>query len=158
MFKKPTTAAAVLAGLALAALPATAADDKNDNKNAAPPAKTAQKPADDQSSAGSADAGMVVVKDPVTGKLRAPTAEEAAALRSATPSVQRNARLVAAPREFAPRHGGVGRVLDESTSVFAVATKTDGKLNLGEVTGDKAADKAVKQGAPAPKKEEANDR
>jgi hypothetical protein len=143
-----------LMGISLALLPAAGAEDKKPaTKPAAAPAKSS-KPA---------PAGMIAVKDPDTGQFRAPTADEAAALRAAPTSQQ--TVVGAAPQTFAGPAGSTGLVLDDSTTVYAVATKKpDGTISFGEVTGGTNAKKVVTNPKPDAKqtktaaKEVANDR
>lgn len=91
--------------------------------------------------------GLRVVKDPVTGELRAPSTEEAAALESAGRA--RGAARVA-PRGLvtgrinpqAIRHadGTVEQELDESSLSYSVATRgPSGRVNTYCVTGPDAA-------------------
>ena len=143
-----------LMAVALALLPAAGAEDKKPEKKPVAAKAKSSKPA---------PAGMIAVKDADTGQFRAPTAEEAAAL-SPAPAPQTNA-VIAAPQTFAAPGGATGLVLDDSTTVYAVATKKpDGTVSFGEVTGGANAKKAVtapksnaKQAKPATK-EAANDR
>ena len=123
-----------LLGISLALAPATlAADDKK------PPQPSS----------------MVVVKDPVTGKLRQPTAEEAAELNKAAKQTQAEAagKAGAVAKPGAARKpptvngpdGSLGLVLDESSNVYAVATRNpDGKITIQESTGGKAAPASAK--------------
>ena len=131
-----------LLGLSLVITPVSGADEETKKKPVPASATKAPGPA-------TAQPGMVVVKDSTTGKLRAPTAEEAAALAAAAaprPTTSFQPRLITLPR------GGVGMTLDDSTAVFAVVTKkADGTVSIGEVTGDAAARAAASQSAkPSP--------
>jgi hypothetical protein len=78
--------------------------------------------------------GMVVVRDPQTGKMRAPTADELKALRAQTPSA-----TLAAPRESAAvsrGDGARGVRLGERNMVYDVVTRgADGKLTRECVEG-----------------------
>ena len=146
-----------LMGLSLALSPAAAADDKK-------PAPSQAKPAKPAKSGAPAPAGMIAVKDADTGQFRAPTAEEAAALTGGSRTSQQNA-VAPAPRTFAGPGGSTGVILDDSTTVFAVATKKpDGTVALGEVTGATNAKAAVTSPKSNPKpvkqtaKEVPNDR
>lgn len=147
-----------LVGITLALVPASGADEKK----AAPkkPAAAAKKPATAApKSTKPAASGMVVVKDPETGQLRAPTAEEAAALNP--PAVQANSLRRASPQAVTAPDGSISMVLDDSAQVFAVARKNpDGTVSLGEVTGADKAKAAVMAPKTATKtsKEPANDR
>jgi hypothetical protein len=140
-----------LMGVSLALLPAAGAEDKKPEKK--PVAATAK-------SSKPAPTGMIAVKDADTGQFRAPTAEEAAAL-SPTRAAQTN-QVIAAPQTFSAPGGATGVVLDDSTTVYAVATKkADGTVSFGEVTGGANAKKAVtapKSNAKPATKEAANDR
>jgi hypothetical protein len=96
--------------------------------------------------------------DPVTGQVRQPTAAEINTLSEPKAvAVQSQPTLIAGPG------GGVGAVLDDSTMMYMMVTKTpDGKLDMDCVTGDKAAANrlanpkpvAVKPVVVAPKKEQ----
>lgn len=134
-----------LVGMAVVATPfAMGADKKTESTKPAAAKANAAKP------------GMVVVKDPATGQLRAPTAEEHQALTGnggsssgrttgAQTSVKGGA---AATTQVQHPDGTVSVMLDESHAVFAVATRTpEGKVVIGEVTGAKAADAAVSRTA-----------
>ena len=79
--------------------------------------------------------GMIVAKDAVTGALRAPTAEEIAALQS--PSTAKGARKFAEPVRQLP-NGTRAITLDSSTEVYSVAAKTsDGKVRTACVPAEK---------------------
>jgi hypothetical protein len=137
-----------LLSLGLAVTPLAAADKKDETK---PIQKTTPAPA-------AAAPGMVVVKDPDSGTLRAPTAEEWQAMQAGAAAKPLLLNSVAGSPTLAGPGGGVGLVLDDSTHVFAVAQKTaDGKVAVGEVTGAAAAKAAgsqtgVKPAAPTAKK------
>lgn len=102
----------------------------------------------------SASQGMVVVKDATTGELRAPTADEARALRQAAVPAARTAALrasamatpVAGP--MTTSSGAIGYRLDESYMSYSIVTR-DANGNLVErcVTGADAAEAALR--APA---------
>ena len=86
--------------------------------------------------------GMVVVRDTQTGKLRAPTAEEARALQAKTPA----AALAGAsrPTAIAGRAGARGVRLGENSMVYEVVTRdADGKLSGQCLHGDEAAHDAL---------------
>jgi hypothetical protein len=75
--------------------------------------------------------GFMAYKDPVTGKLGNPTAEQAAALgatmRGAAPIARQRA---AQPQIIRPPHGGLGVMLDDSHARYAVARKAaDGTVS-----------------------------
>lgn len=79
-----------------------------------------------------------VVRDAETGQLRAPTAEEAAALRAAA---GKSASTTSAPREIRHKNGAVEMVLDNSTLMYSVARRhADGSISQACVQGE---DKAV---------------
>ncbi|HTD05791.1 post-PEP-CTERM-1 domain-containing protein [Undibacterium sp.] len=97
------------------------------------------------------ESGMRVFKDPVTGKLRAPTAEEEEALNNQVKADEANktgrqAKQARVKRvaEVQRPDGSVMVELDESTMTYSVATRNaDGSINMECVTGDEAADKLV---------------
>jgi hypothetical protein len=93
--------------------------------------------------AASGQEGMVVVRDPQTGKMRAPTPEELRALRAKAPS----AAITSAPRELKSltrRDGARGVRLGEKTLVYEVVTRgEDGKLSSQCVQGEDAAGHAL---------------
>jgi len=123
-----------LLGLSLALVPVAArAEDSKDAKKQAP---ATPKPA-----------GMVVAKDPVTGELRAPTAEEAAELNQQKAKTAPHTSATRKLQTVRGPHGAVGVVLDDSSAVYAVATKSpDGKVTTKEVNGATLAKKPVQQG------------
>ena len=86
--------------------------------------------------------GMVVVRDPQTGKLRAPTADELKALRAQTPSA-----ALTAPRQPATvsrGDGSRGVRLGERNMVYEVVTRgADGKLTRECVQGSTGATHAL---------------
>ena len=142
-FRLPLVAG--LLGMALAVAPGAAGADEPTGKKvaAAQPAGVPQ------------PAGMIAVKDPVTGKLRAATAEEAAELRKAaaaakkqeTPTAQGNTAVRRAPQTISGPEGAVGIVLDDSSTIYAVATKKpDGKVSVKETATPKTGAAAAKQG------------
>ena len=99
--------------------------------------------------------GMVVVRDPQTGKMRAPTAQELQALRARAP---RSAAAVAGapqqPKALAGNHGARGVRLGEKTLVYDVVTRgADGKLSEQCVQGEAAAQDAMQHPANAEHKE-----
>jgi hypothetical protein len=82
--------------------------------------------------------GMVVVRDPLTGKMRAPTADELKELRAKTPA---GASLVAprAPAAMSRRDGARGVRLGDNSMVYDVVTRgPDGKLTRECVQGGAA--------------------
>ncbi len=94
-----------------------------------------------------ADAAQRVVRDAVTGELRAPTAEEFQALEAAEANARRGAP--AAPREapVARRsvHGAHGfRVGDRFMTYSVIKRNADGTTSLVCVTGEDAADRVLR--------------
>lgn len=74
-------------------------------------------------------ASLVAVKDPVTGELRAPTAEEAAALVESARTASFARTAAPQPRTYTTPGGGRGLTLGEATFGLAVARKrADGKV------------------------------
>ncbi len=94
-------------------------------------------------------AGMRVVKDPLTGQLRAPTAEEARALEAAAAKSRssRSALLDTVPvRTVTLASGAVGVEVPESAySYFAVTRAADGSLVAACAEGEDAAMHAAHQ-------------
>lgn len=126
-----------MAGLSLVAMSIAHAEDKPDVKK---PVAAASKPVT------AVRNGMLVVKDPVTGQLRAPTADEAAALTAAPAANSATAGATAseAPKVIPGPGGGVGVKLDDSTRVYSVAKRNaDGTVSLSEATGAQAAQRVV---------------
>ncbi|MBC8056572.1 MAG: PEP-CTERM sorting domain-containing protein [Rhizobiales bacterium] len=103
-------------------------------------------------SAGEASPALRVVKDPVSGELRAPTAEESAvlegadagkALRRAPPRGLITGKISPPPIRHAD--GTVEQELDESTMSYTVMTRNaDGSTSMVCVTGNEAAEAALK--------------
>jgi hypothetical protein len=122
---RATSLAAVLSVLVLAAAPAAQAAD---------------------------GVGLRIVRDPVSGQLRAPTPEEAQAM-DAQEAKARAAKAAAAagtakeapaPMEFRQANGSVRyRVGDAFLSYSVVTRKADGSLDMQCVAGKDAAEKAV---------------
>ena len=102
---------------------------------------------------GTAQSGMIVVRDAQTGQLRAPTAAEARAL---APSPEKSAAMRATPPALVARPDGSKQVkLGERGLVYSVVTRgADGKLHEQCVQGAAAAEKAVKAPASAAHEEE----
>jgi hypothetical protein len=97
-----------------------------------------------------AQEGMVVVRDPQTGQLRAPTPAErqaltrgpAASLRAMGPAVPLSSQVVRNP------DGSRKLKLGQRGQVFEVVTRTpDGKLTEQCVQGEDAASRALQQPA-----------
>jgi len=103
---------------------------------------------------GMAQSGMIVVRDPQTGQLRAPTAAESRALAPQGPAP--GIRAQSAPA-LVTHPGGARQVrLGERGLVYSVVTRgADGKLDEQCVQGENAAAKAVH--APAQQKEHSHD-
>jgi hypothetical protein len=99
--------------------------------------------------------GMVVVRDPQTGKMRAPTPEELRALRAKAPPS--SAALIGTPRvpqQLSRRDGSRGVRLGEKSLVYDVVTRgADGKLSSQCVQGQAAAREAMEHPANAEHKE-----
>ena len=99
--------------------------------------------------------GMVVVRDPQTGKMRAPTPEELRALRAKAPPS--SAALIGTPRvpqQLSRRDGSRGVRLGEKSLVYDVVTRgADGKLSSQCVQGEAAAREAMEHPANAEHKE-----
>ena len=114
-------------------------------------------PAAAQQQTDTAQSGMIVVRDPQTGELRAPTAAESRALAPQGPSASISAKAAAPTAVTHP--GGARQVrLGERSLVYSVVTRgADGKLAEHCVQGEKAADKAVHARAPAQQKEPSHD-
>ena len=67
-------------------------------------------------------AALRVVRDPVTGRLRAPTPEEAQAMQARAAA---SARPAAEPREIRSKHGARGLVLGEAAMSTQAARRND---------------------------------
>lgn len=111
--------------------------------------------------------GMRVVRDPVTGQLRAPTHEEfkkmqedeRAAKASAPAARATSAASASAPVQMQRQDGSKGMRVGKAFMSYAVVTrKSDGSLDMDCVTGDESAQKVVQGGAvAAPAKSEGHD-
>lgn len=85
-------------------------------------------PAPERAQAASPQAGMMGYKDPATGKLTGPTAQQAAAL-TAPPLGAATAGSTVKPALTRPSHGGVAVMLDERHQRYALARKdAEGKV------------------------------
>lgn len=105
--------------------------------------------------------GMRIVRDPATGQLRAPTADEAKAMDDAEAKARAD-RAAAnpagtpdtrAPMEFRQANGVRVRVNDSFLSYSVVTRRADGSIAMQCVTGKDAAEKLVrdpKAGIAAP--------
>lgn len=124
------------------------ADDRAAAK--APPSTDATKaPAAAETAARPSPAGapsMVVTKDPVTGQLRAPTAEEMRALNALRPQ----AVPVAPQVVVLPNGTKMVRLGEENMSYAVVRRNPDGTLRQSCVEGGAAAAAAIAQTQPAP--------
>ena len=100
--------------------------------------------------------GMVVVRDPQTGKMRAPTPEELRELRAkAPPSAAAMAGAAQQNKALSRRDGARGVRLGEKTMVYEVVTRgEDGKLSRHCVQGGAAADATVQHPANAEHEED----
>lgn len=95
--------------------------------------------------------GMRIVRDPVTGQLRAPTAEEAKAMDDAAAKARADAAATSqvnpdsrAPVEIPTANGVRYRVNDSFLSYSVVTRKPDGSLAMQCVTGKESAEKLVR--------------
>jgi len=103
------------------------------------------------SPAAQAQVAQRVAKDPVTGALRAPTADEVKALDAKT---ARTASLTGArglrtgkinPQPIQHADGSIEQELTEDTQIFSVARRNDdGTLDIACVTGKSAAEAVVR--------------
>lgn len=90
--------------------------------------------------------GMRIVRDPVTGQLRGPTAEEFQAMEAQERKANagKPAAVKVAPVEVRRADGAVRATLDESFMSYSVVTRNaDGTLTEQCVTGSDAAHKAM---------------
>jgi hypothetical protein len=91
--------------------------------------------------------GMVVVRDPLTGKMRAPTADELKALRAQTPPSAAPG-ATRQPSTVSRADGSRGVRLGERNMVYEVVTRgADGKLTSRCVHGEAGASHALEHGA-----------
>jgi hypothetical protein len=89
--------------------------------------------------------GMVVVRDPQTGKMRAPTPEELRELRAMAPPSTAAMAGAAQNKPLSRRDGARGVRLGEKTMVYEVVTRgADGTLSSRCVQGEAAADAALR--------------
>jgi hypothetical protein len=101
------------------------------------------------------EAGMKVVKDPQTGELRAPTADEFKKMQAqenaARSAKKKNLGILThteEPKLVRHRRGGLKMELTEDSMVYSVLTRNaDGSLAMQCVTGADAAQKALNQQA-----------
>lgn len=95
---------------------------------------------------------MVVVRDPQTGQLRAPTAAE---MRALAPPASASMRAQSQPALVTHPNGARQVRLGERGLVYSIVTRdADGKLHDQCVQGAAAADKAVHAPAAAQQNEE----
>jgi len=88
--------------------------------------------------------GMTVVRDPETGQLRAPTAEEAQALGAVGGSPLKSSSLAVEAVQSPLPGGGVSMQLDESTMMYSVARRNgDGSVDRYCVDGHDKAEKVM---------------
>ncbi|MGJ7915322.1 post-PEP-CTERM-1 domain-containing protein [Massilia sp. LXY-6] len=103
--------------------------------------------------------GMVIARDPETGKLRAPTPEELRALRARTPASA--AAMAGVPQEsstLSRRDGARGVRLGAKSQVYEVVTRgADGKLSSQCVQGEAAAEEALRHPANTEQKEDGHE-
>ena len=137
----------IITGLGVWATCAAFAQTNTKPEETGPPAAPATAPAAVNAS------GSIVFVDPVTRKVRKPSASEIGAQRSQSQAA-RAARPATAPVLIHGPGGAVGILLDDSDMSFTVATrKADGKIAVDCVTGDAAdhaaADHAAKSPQPA---------
>jgi len=118
------------------------------------------------SPAAQAQVAQRVAKDPVTGTLRAPTADEVKALdaKAAASSRLTGARGLRTgkinPQPIQHADGSIEQELTEDSQIFSVARRNDdGTLDIACVTGKSAAEAAVRDKKAFPKatKEHAHD-
>jgi len=91
-------------------------------------------------------AGMRIVRDPVTGQLRGPTAEEFQAMEAQERKANagKPAAMRSAPVEVRRADGSVSVMLDESHMSYSMVTRNaDGTLTEQCVTGADAAQKVL---------------
>lgn len=83
-----------------------------------------------QETSAQAAESLTVVKDPITGKLRAPTAEEVAALKAKANATKRTIRAAPqAPKMIMNAEGYTGfRMTNESLSTSVAVRKPDGSI------------------------------
>jgi hypothetical protein len=133
----------IITGLGIWAACAAFAQTNTKPEGTGPPAAPATAPAAVNAS------GSIVFVDPVTRKVRKPSASEIGAQRSQSQAA-RAARPATAPVLIHGPGAAVGILLDDSDMSFTVATrKADGKIAVDCVTGPDAADRAAKSPQPA---------
>ena len=112
-----------------------ATDRKEDGKNPASIVKA------------TSQGGLVVVVDPVTRQIREATPAEIATLGTLTPAPPVPG-VANAPVYLSGPGGAVGIALGSESENYTIVTKTpDGKLQMEEVTGERAAAERVLSGA-----------
>ena len=93
--------------------------------------------------------GLIVVRDAETGQLRAPTAEEAAAMSTARSAAANTRGKNAAGTFLSKTHssGAIGaRVTDEMASYSVVVKRADGTLDSACVDSKSEAEQVVQSG------------
>lgn len=94
--------------------------------------------------------GVVVVRDPLTGKFRNATPAEARRLHAQPVAPGMAKRDPAQPDVTIRKNGTLQKHLGERGMVYSVVTRgADGKLDADCVHGEAAADAALKRQAPA---------
>lgn len=103
--------------------------------------------------------GMVVVRDPVTGQVRAPTPDELRALRAKAPApAALGAGAAQGPAALSARNGARGVRLGEKSMVYEVVARgADGTLSSQCVQGEAAAADALGRPANTEPKEHSHD-
>lgn len=142
----PAMAALGLSALGVAAATAQAAQTGPDGVMRFDHVQVQRQPVAAVQSAKPEQDGLKAYKDPATGQLSSPTAEQAAALDAAAPpSARRSAAAVARPAA----HGGKAIMLDEEHDSQAVATRdADGGLSEVCVPNHSAALAVIKGERP----------
>ncbi len=112
-------------------------------------------------------AGLKVVRDSVTGQLRAPTSAEAQAMANQDMAAMKASAKTAvgmvtgtiAPEQTVTSNGAVMLELTEDTMVYSVVQRAaDGSMSMQCVTGSDAAKKLINSKSPATKQEHKHDK
>jgi hypothetical protein len=134
----------IITGLGAWAACAAFAQTNTKPQETGPPAAPATAPAAVNAS------GSIVFVDPVTRKIRKPSASEIGALRSQSQAAVAK-RPATAPVLLHGPGAAVGILLDDSDMSFMVATrKADGKIAVDCATGDAADHAAADHAAQSP--------
>ena len=107
-----------------------------------------------------AESGLRVVKDPVTGQLRAPTAEEIKAMQDQENKAKAAQRSAPAARTMPRRnaYGGLSHNVGERFMTYSVVRRdADGNLTMQCVTGAEAAEQALTQASAPAGQEDGHD-